>query len=247
MPVAPNRGGEGFRGTDERGVAVASKSSETRRARGRPKGSSTIARSVLQKHVAQDLLLTIRPLLPVAEYEELRLAIKNGKTISTLKEVKIMMALMAPPIWKRLVDEARPKATVDSELGAEIGLEPQQAEMARDLNERVKVWKDLAVLASNLEKTLDEGTDTRPQPLWEIFKRRGLDAERFTITGSVGRGVMGGNGSGPGGGSDTSGTIPDQLSEGPLDTEDREEIEATGILDIDRYRDHSLSDNEKEL
>jgi hypothetical protein len=244
--VAVIRDTEGFRETAQTGEMKSVKSAETRRARGRPKGSRTIAKGILQKHVAEELLATIRPLLPQAEYDEIRLAIKNGKTISTLREVKIMMALMAPPIWKRLVDEARPKA-VDSELEDEIGLEPQQAEMARDLNERVKVWKDLAVLASNLEKTLDEGTDTKPEPLWEIFKRKGLDAQRFTITGSIGPGVMGRDSSGSGGGSDNLGTISDQLPSGPFDTEDSEEIETVGLLDTDRYRDDPSGDNAEEL
>jgi len=243
----PNRDTERFRQSGERSDSISVKSTETRRARGRPKGSKTIARGILQKHVAEDLLLTIRPLLPQAEYDEIRLAIKNGKTISTLREVKIMMALMAPPIWKRLVEEARPNQTVDPELGEEIGLEPQQAEMARDLNERVKVWKDLAVLASNLEKTLDEGTDTKPEPLWEIFKRKGLDAERFTITGSIGPGIMGRDSGGPGGSSDTIRTVSDQLPEGPIDTEDSEEIETVGVLDTDRHRDDARSDNEAQL
>lgn len=218
------------------GASMTTKSAETRRGRGRPKGSSNAPRSLINKKIAESVLLNIKPLLSVADYEEVKAAIKSGKSISTLKEVKIMMALMAPPIWQRLIEEQKQpeKSELDSELEEDgIGLEPQTVEMARDLNERVKVWKDLAVLASNLEKTVDEGTDSQSEPLSEQFKKRGLLIDRFTISGRIGPGSMGGDSHGFGGAADSARAIPSELPPRHVNPENREEVETTGLFDTD--------------
>lgn len=228
--IAPDRAREGR--TD--GASQHEKSLETRRGRGRPKGSKTIAKGILQKHVAEEMLGIIRPLLPTSEYEEVRAAIKSGKSISTLKEVKIMMALMSPPIWQRLVEESRkPQSDIDSELEGEIVQETQSPEFARDTNERIKVFAALAGLAAKLEEKIDEGTDTKTEPLSEQFKKRGLNLDRFTITGSFGPGSVGRDGGGFGGDSDNPRTVSNQLLTGLESSEDSEEIEAVRLLDTD--------------
>lgn len=217
------------------------------RRRGRPKGSKNAPKGILQPDVAQEMLGIIKPMLPDAEYKEIQDAIKKGKSISTIKQVKILLALMMPPIAQRLVEEAKGEVNTGLDELDDGQESKRKIEFYRDTNERIKVFNNLATLAAKLEGEVDEGTDTREEPLFEQFKKRGLVAERFTISGSLGPGSMGRDGGGPWGTADHPRTVSGELPQGQKPFEDSEEIEAAGILDIDRYRDDALSGDAKEL
>jgi hypothetical protein len=211
------------------------------RRRGRPKGSKNAVKGVLQPSVAQEMLDIIKPMLPDAEYKEIQ------EAISTIKQVKILLALMMPPIAQRLVEEARGEVNTGLDELEDGPESKKKVEFYRDTNERIKVFNNLATLAAKLEGEIDEGTNTGEEPLFEQFKRRGLVADRFTITGSIGPGAVGGNGGGPWGSTDNPRTVSDQLFEGHESLEDSEEIETTRVLDTDSNRDDPLSGDEAEL
>lgn len=215
---------------------------------GRPKGSKSKPKGILPTEVAKELLGIIRPLLPVKEYEEIQAAIKEGKSISTLKEMKIMMALMGPPIWKRLIEENKaPDSDLDPELEDELGGSPELREFQRDTSERLKIFKDLGLAIHKMELDIESGTDNSKKPVFEVYTRSGVDAGRFAVYVDSQQRGMGGNGSGLGGPEDSFGAIPSELPERPERPEDSEQIETIRILDTYSNRDDTLSDNEEEL
>src|SRR5688572_26977760 len=91
-------------------VSTTAKSNEIRKNRagpGRPKGSKNRAKGLIPKELASEFLDVVKQILPREHYEEMRRAVIDGKSISTLSEAKITLKLMGPPIWKRLIAEGR--------------------------------------------------------------------------------------------------------------------------------------------
>jgi hypothetical protein len=220
----------------------------TKRTRGRPAGSKNRPKGLIPKELASEFLGVIREILPQEQYEEMRQAIQEGKTISTLAEARITLKLMGPPIWQRLLAESRPKAAEPSAIDAdaldEIGGAPQQTQMfSRDLNERLKVYMSLMDFIDKSERRDDEATDSRKKPVLEIFAGRGLDAGRLKLlvgieSGSVGRGSdeTGEQSSGPR-------ALPDSVAERSISVSDNEEVEADWDIDGDGGEDSLQPDD----
>ncbi len=71
---------------------------ERRRGRGRPAGATNKEKGLVPKDLADKFLDSVKPLLPKEHYEEMKLAVKNGKTISTVNEAKIVLKLLGPSL-----------------------------------------------------------------------------------------------------------------------------------------------------
>lgn len=181
--IASNRPTEGVR----RGAVNESKTTGTRqeraRGRGRPKGARNAPKALIPKELANEFLGVVKDLIPGEYYAEMKAAIRNGKNISTLNEAKILLKLMGPPIWMRLIQESKPvqvMPTFDTDLESEIGGQPQSGVQPfdKDLNERLKVMIQMMQFVDKLEKN-DEATDNSQKPILEVFARRGIDAARI--------------------------------------------------------------------
>src|SRR5688572_697634 len=143
IQTAPHRETEGGHNS----VMDKHKSGETatQRARGRPKGSKNKPRTMIDRDTASALLGVVKEILPKEYYDDMRDAIRNGKNISTVNEAKILLKLMGPPLWQRLIEEARPPEQVkaidvDPDLASELGMTTEsKAQFARDTNERLKI------------------------------------------------------------------------------------------------------------
>jgi hypothetical protein len=205
----------------------------TKRARGRPAGSKNKAKGLIPKEFAAEFLGVIKQILPPEHYEEMRAAIQEGKTISTLAEARITLKLMGPPIWQRLLEESRPKVQatdIDPDALEEIGGAPEpKLSFSRDLNERMKIYLSLIDFIDKSERRDDEATDSRSKPIIEVFARRGIDSERLRILVGVESGSVGGNANEAGGQSSYTRTIPDTLPERQVSVPDSEEIEADWV------------------
>lgn len=227
-------------------VATESKSKATHqeRKRGRPKGSKNKPKALIPKEVASDLLGVVKQTLPPELYQEMKEAVRSGKNISTINEARILMKLMGPPVWQRLIEEAKPKnipvTDIDPDLQDEIGGMPddQAAGFDKDLNERLKVLINLMSFVAKLEQN-DEAADSTEKPILEIIARRGLDSERIKFLVGVESGNVGGNADGVGRADGGVRTIPSELSERPLDLQDSEQEQTVGVLDIDSVGDNA--------
>jgi hypothetical protein len=225
------------------------KSLETRAERskgGRPKGSKTKPKGLIPLELADKFLDSVRPLLPVEHYEEMKAAVKGGKNISTVTEAKIMLKLMGPSLMRRLIDEYDPDKGIDPEILAETG--PREIEFKKDTNERLKVWMDLLGIVNKMENIEDAAAGhNKAKPLTEITIKRGLDAGRLAILVGSEPSSMGGDGDGIGRETVTVRAIPDSVFERPFDVQDSEQESSVGVLDGVEYRDGSRSDSEEEL
>lgn len=225
----PLKGGEGQKRTVMQMSKLSETHSEQKRGRGRPAGSKNKPSQLIPKELAAEFLGVVKEILPEEYYKEMRDAIRKGKNISTLNEAKIMLKLMGPPIWKRLIEEANSKPQLppgfDPDLEDELGDIPQQSSaFAKDLDERIKVWMNMAALVERLEKS-DEAAHSGTEPILEVFAKRGIDAGRIEfITNTVARN-LGGNSDGDRRGTIEVRAIPAQVAERPLDVQDWEQGE----------------------
>jgi len=224
------------------GAVRAEHSNEVKRGRGRPTGSKNKPKGLIPKEFASEFLGIVKELLPPEHYEEMRQAVQEGKSISTLAEARITLKLMGPPIWQRLIDEARPKAQVtdiDPDALEEIGGAPgPRLSFSRDLNERMKIYLSLMDFIDKSERRDDEAADSRSKPILEVFARRGVDSERLRVLVGVESGSVGGNADEAGRPTGEPRTIPDQVPERQERLPDSEEVEADWVehSPVDRGR-----------
>lgn len=209
---------------------------------GRPKGATNKPKGILDKTTAMALLANIKPLLPETQYNEIRDAIASGKTLSTLKEAKIMLALMGPPLWKRLIDEGSPSKAKDGL--DEISGESSDKEFQRDTNERLKIYNSFLSTIVAAEKAVGNESDKKTEPIFEVVARNGGDSARLAILFDGFTSRMGGIRDDSGREEDISGTIPSELPERQVSSTDSEQVEATWILDSDSSGSSPRGDNE---
>jgi hypothetical protein len=222
-----------------------------RRGRGRPVGSKNRPHGLIPKELASEFLGVVKSILPEEHYEEMRLAIKEGKSISVLSEAKITLKLMGPPIWKRLIDEgtkqAQAPAGIDADMVDEIGTVPPPAGFSRDLNERMKIYMGLMEFIDKSERRNDEGTPNSKKPILEIFARRGVDGDRLRLLIGVESGSVGGDADKFGRQAISSGALPDTLPQRSVNVPDTEQEPTDGSFTDDISGDSTLGQYEEQL
>lgn len=219
-------------------------STHSERKRGRPAGSKNKPKALITKEVASELLGIVKQTLPPELYEEMKEAVRSGKNISTINEAKILMKLMGPPIWQRLIEEANQKAQMprdfDPDLEDELGDDLPSDNVTpfnKDLNERIKVYMGLMQFVDKMERSEDQ-SDNSAKPILEIFARRGVDGSRVDfLIGGIAQSV-GGNPDGTGRDAIESGAIPSEVLERPLDLSHSKQVSAIRVLN-----DNSVGDN----
>lgn len=224
MDVIPRRSSASRDTEHGSSVSTFDKMAETKRQRGRPKGAKNKPKGLMPASVAYEFLGVVKDLVPQEYYEEMKRAIKDGKSISTVTEAKITLKLMGPAIWRRLIDEAKQKKRViDKDLVDEIQVEDEPMEFAKDVTERLKVYQSLLQFIDKLERADDEGASSKTQQHIEILARRGIDSDRLRILVGIESGDMG----------------------RIVDGTGREVIEARAVSDTILERQVSLSDSEQ--
>lgn len=222
-------------------TATKTKSGETQkeRKRGRPKGAKNKPKALIPKEVANDLLGVVKQTLPPELYDEMKQAVKSGKNISTINEARILMKLMGPPVWQRLIEEVQPKTQpvidIDPDLQDEIGPMPGegQAGFDKDLNERLKVLINLMQFVAKLEQQENDQSDSSEKPILEIIARRGLDSERVKFLVGVESGDVGGSADGTGRAEGGIRAISDSVPERQIHIQDSEQEPTVRVLDAD--------------
>lgn len=230
-------------------LANKTKAGETHseRKRGRPKGSKNKPKALIDKEVAADLLGVVKQTLPPELYKEMQEAVRNGKNISTINEAKILMKMMGPPIWQRLILEAERQGKknvtdIDPELVDEFGDTGDTGE-DKSLNERIKTYLQLMQFVDKMERNDDE-SDNSTQPILEITAKRGIDIGRIGLLIGTEPGSLGGNADGTGRPEADTGAIPDSVSERQFDVQDSQQVSTIRVLDPDSPRGNSSGGDE---
>lgn len=221
-----------------------SKSGETKqeRARGRPKGSKNKPKALISKEVAQDLLGVVKQTLPPELYDEMRDAVKSGKNISSLNEAKILLKMMGPPIWQRLIMQAEAQKKISPDIIDEFD-EEQPDGWPKDLNEQVKTYISLLQLVDKMEGNEDK-SDNSEKPILEVFARRGIDSEHVKFLLGVESGTLGIRPDGTGREATDIGAIPSEVPERQIDVQDSEQEQTTRVLDLSSVRNDTQGVNE---
>jgi hypothetical protein len=220
---------------------------ERKRGRGRPKGSKNKPKALIDRDTAKELLGVVKTTLPPELYDEMEQAVKSGKNIATINEAKILMKMMGPAVWARLIEEAKPAPVaidLPPDMADEIGpIEPETKGFDKDLNERLKIYLQIMQFVDKLEKN-DEGADNSAKPILEVFARKGLGAARIDFIANELSGDMGGNADGTGRAEPSARAIPDSVSERPLDVPDYEQEPPVRVFDPDSAGDNAQGSDE---
>lgn len=238
----------------KKSVATHHKSAEVKeqRQRGRPVGSKNRPKALIPKELAADFLGVVKNILPPEYYNEMKDAIRNGKNISTINEAKILLKLMGPPVWVRLIEEAKTPevegSDFDDDLADEIGEveKPASRPFDKDLNERLKVMLSIMQFVSRLEED-EESADSSQKPILEIIARRGIDSGRVKLLVGIESGDVGGDVDGVGGEPTQPRTVSDQIFKRPLNLPDSQQGETVGNVHSYRARDDVQREHQEEL
>lgn len=227
------------------------KNANVNRGRGRPAGSKNKAKSFMPKELAVELLGIMQESLPPEHYEYLRAVVRDGKAVSTEKEVDIMLLMLGRNLLPALLDEMKPKKRdLPPELLAELGEAdaPSRVEFRKDVTERLKAWTSLANLKHNIDKSKnDDQSDASEKPIVKIFTRSGLGRDSIAVLIGQLPDSMGGNANGTGREIDQARTVSDQLPERPLLLSYSEQEPSGRTINIDSDRDDTLGVYEEEL
>jgi hypothetical protein len=191
------------------------------RRRGRPFGSKNKPKSLVPLDVADKLLLPLRDQLPPEHYEYIRGVVKDGKAVSTKKELQTLILLLSRNLWGALVDEMRPPQEPDNlddalELVKEAGTTKPNQVFRRDVTERLKVLNSLLGLLYQVEKREEEKPDGR-EPLLTVYGARGLDRSRVAVLVGVQPSPSAGDVDGTGWSPDEARNVSGELPERPLE------------------------------
>jgi len=244
-------------GGENAGVAATYKMTETKRQRGRPKGSKNKPVSLVPAELADALLVQLKSTLPPEHYDYIRSAIKDGKAISTKHEAQVMLLILGRNLLPALFEEMKgvedPLSKIDPDVAKEFGVDPEtlkpskKIEFRRDVNERLKVWAQILNIVAQMEKRDDDGSDTRTKPIFELVAKRGIIGERLSVLIGIQSGDLGGGFVPDRGEAARARAVSGIVVERPLSDEDSGQVETGGLLNSGLDRDLPRGDDPEEL
>jgi hypothetical protein len=177
-------GGQGVssRSTEgvNRGESTILKMSETKRQRGRPKGSKNKAKSLIPREMALEIVDRLEPIIQDKEhFEYLKGVIVGGKAIALDRELDTIILLLnrqlVPAMMAEIDGPPLPEGVEDPNPSA-----IKMPEFDKSVTERLKVLKEFIALKSQRERASDE-PDNSKEPILQIFAKRGIDGDRLRI------------------------------------------------------------------
>jgi len=198
-----------------RDLASTYKAAETKRQRGRPKGSKNKAKSLIPTEMANAILLKMQPLLTDEQFRYYSGVIAKGDAIALDKELDILILLLTRQVVPALIVETEGEQLPE-------GIEDpnpspiKMPELKKEVAERLKVLQGFMEMKFKNERARDEGSDQNKKPIIEIFARRGLAGDRLRIAFEHQSGGMGGGPDEPESAADVVGEIPVAVSERPI-------------------------------
>ena len=153
-----------------------------KRGRGRPVGSRNKSKSLVPTELADQLLIQFEGVIPPEHFDYLKKVVKGGETVSTERELDILILLLGRNLHPALIAEVNgeDEVQIDPDTG-EITGTVKKVTFRRDVTERLKVLNSLLGLRHQIDKGKDEGKDGE-QPLVKIVADRNLlDGGRLGI------------------------------------------------------------------
>lgn len=245
-------GGQGVavRSTEGRNRDAASviKATETKRQRGRPKGSKNKVRSLIPKEMQEAMLAKLLP--AVVDNPEharyLKGVISEGKPIEVVRELDTLILLlsrqMVPALLAETEGEQLPEGIEDPEPDNPI----KMPELRKDVTERLKVLLSMIEVKMRHERANDD-TSNNTNPVAAIFLNRGLAGDRLRIafehqSGDLGRSVDDTEWE-----ADSTREVPMAVSERPLSLPGRGEGSPDRVVNHNLDRDGSSGVYEVEI
>jgi hypothetical protein len=203
----------------KKGVMAHGKGPDVReRRRGRPPGSKNKPKGLVPADLAANVLTVMKDKVSPEHYEYLRGVIQRGESISTMKELDVLITLVRASAMPYLALEAMPQPMKDAD-GAPILDDDGQPVMEfrglnRDATDRLKLLNSLLSLKDNIEKRQDAGAEDDGTPvIVKVFAKRGIDQERLRVLVGVESGVVAGDADGTGWGALPPRTVSGQVVE----------------------------------
>ena len=180
---------------------------------GRPAGSKNKPKGLLPPELAEQILLTMQDQLPPEHFEYMRSVIRDGKAISTSKELDALILLLSRNLYPALIAETF--KTVSDEEEDPDGTKVKVPEFRKDVTERLKVLNGLLNLRHQIDKRADDDNGEQ-KPLLKIWADRGISGRLAVLIGDQPGGVAG-DADRVGRGADPARTVSDQVPERPLE------------------------------
>lgn len=164
------------------------------RPRGRPKGSKNQPKSILPTELANTMLLAMKEALPPDHYEYMRGVIKDGKAISSKRELDTLILLLSRNLYPALVMESlSPQLDDDDEDDEDFFNDGPSAKkpakkkeqklkmpvFRKDVTERLKVLQSLLAMKEKFERADASSADEKP--ILRIVAGSGIDASRLRV------------------------------------------------------------------
>jgi hypothetical protein len=164
-------------GTRKTGAVARTRNlSGEKRGRGRPVGAKNKSKSLVPVELADELLIKMQGMLPPEHYEYLKAVVKRGDTVSTEKELDILILLLGRNLHPALIEETGNTTSDPDDPDA-----PGTTVFRRDVTERLKVLNSLLTLRHQVEKNKDDGKGGTAPLLTIVADRNLLDGGRMGI------------------------------------------------------------------
>lgn len=224
------RGAEGSR----TGPIARGRSKEVMEARkgGRPKGSTNKSKSLIPTNLADKILSTLEGNVPSEQMSYMREVVKGGGSVSTKRELDVLILLLNRNLWPALVKEAEGEEELKFDDEGKLTGKKKEVVFRKDVTERLKVLNSLLTLRNQIEKGEKDVNDDGAKPLLQIFGDRDI-ANRIGVLVSHRADSDAGNTDGNGGRALQTGTLPDSAPERQESVSDSIEVEADWVLDSD--------------
>lgn len=203
---------------------------------GRPPGARNKPKGAIGRVQAAQLLDAMKDQLSAEQFDYLVGVVKDGKPIQTKNELDTVIALTGRSLIPALVAEMLPE-----EDGGSGG------KYKRDINDRLKSFKDMLALRHQIEKHESPDDDSNQQTILTLRAKRGVNLDRIGILIGGQPALVGGNADGDRRSADEVGTLPDQLPERPLLVSSSQQSPPDRILDGAERGEPALAGDEDEL
>lgn len=232
-----------------RDAASVIKATETKRQRGRPKGSKNKSKPLITKEMQDAMLERLLPAVAgdTAHASYLKGVIKEGKPVEIVRELDTLILLLRQQMVSSLLSEIEGKQLpegIEDPIANESDI--KVPELRKEVTERLKVLLSMIEIKMRHERANDDANNP-DNPVAAIFLRRGLAGDRLRIAFEHQSGDLGGSPNDTERPADDVGEVPVALLERPIALPGRGEGKADRTIDHDFDRDGSRGVYEVEI
>lgn len=160
-------------GSKQTGAVARTRNLAGEKRRGRPPGAKNKPKSLMPVELAEQMLLTFEGVVPPEHFEYLKKVVKGGESVSTERELDILILLLGRNLHPALVQEMQGENELEFDEDGTVLGSKKKVVFRRDVTERLKVLNSLIGLKHQVEKSKADEKDGE-QPLLKIVADRDL-------------------------------------------------------------------------